>query len=173
VPALLHNIPDTPLEALHLQHYEVSPTEPVHDIKGHFTNLIDELQAVVTGNVKEKLSSIYASVLGKETLRCCDYCKAAILILLALEELHGDRQLIELFRTIVEITEILYSDDSKRTSQAVLRLHNLAFIHGKVCTEVFHTPKTMTRCKMFGRYFQSNKSCSHPIPNSFTAINEC
>ena len=155
MPALLHNIPDTPLEALHLQHYEVSPTEPLHDIKGHLTNVIDELRAVVTGNVKEKLSNIYASVLGKETLRCCDYRKAAILILLALEELHGDRQLIELLRTIVEITEILYSDDSKRTSQAVLRLHNLAFIHGKVCTELFHTPKTMTRRKMFGRYFHS------------------
>ena len=155
VPALLHNIPDTPLEALYLHHYEVSPIEPLHDVKGHLSNLTDELRSVVKGPLKEKLSKVYSSVLGKETLRCCDYRKAAILIFLALKELHDDRQLIEVFRTMVEITEILYSDNTKRSSQTVLRLHNLAFIHGKLCTEVFHNPKTMTRRKMFGRYFHS------------------
>ena len=55
----------------------------------------------------------------------------------------------------MEITETLYSSYSKRSSQAILRLHNTSFVHGKLCTELFHTPKTMTRRKMFGRYFHS------------------
>ena len=56
---------------------------------------------------------------------------------------------------MVEITEILCSDNTKRSSQTVFWLHNLAFINRKLCTEVFHDPKTMTRRKMFGRYFHS------------------
>ena len=55
VPALLHNIPDTPLEALYLHHYEVSPTEPLHDVKGHLSNLTDELRSVVTGEAVKNL----------------------------------------------------------------------------------------------------------------------
>ena len=155
VPALLQNTPNVPLDSIYLHNYEILPTEPLHDIKGHLSNVTDELLAHTTGNVKKKLSSIYSSVLGKETLRCCDYREASILILLALEELKADRKVIELMRTLVEITEIMYSTDSKRSSQTVLRLHNTAFVHGKLCTELFHTPKTMTTRKMFGRYFHS------------------
>ena len=73
------------------------------------------------------------------------------LILLALEELKADRKVIELMRTLVEITEVMYSTNPKRSSQTVLRLHNTAFVHGKLCTELFHTPNTMTTRKMFGR----------------------
>lgn len=124
-------------------------------------NVVIELLVQTTGNVKQKLSSIYSSVLQKETLRYSDYRKA-ILILLALQEVRADKKLIELMRTLVEITEILYSSYSKRTSQAVLRLHNITFVHGKLCTELFHTPKTMTRRKMFGRYFHA-LICHAPI----------
>lgn len=152
VPALLHNAPTTSLQSLYLQDYEISPTETLHDIKGHLSN---ELLSHTTSDVKKKLSHIYSTVLGKETLRCCDYRKSAILILLALKESHADKCYIEVMRTIVEITEILCSDDSKHSSHTVLRLHNLTFVHGKLCIEVFHNPKSMTRRKMFGRYFHS------------------
>lgn len=88
--------------------------------------------------------------------------KAIILILLALQELRADKKLIKLMRTLVEITEILYSSYAKRTSQAVLRSHNITFVHGKLCTKLFHTPKTMTRQKMFGCYFHA-LTCHAPI----------
>lgn len=92
VPALIQNSPDTSLDSLHLENYEISPTEPLHDIKGHLSNVTDELLAQTTGNVKKKLSSIYSSVLGKETLRCCDYRKCAILILQALVNMKADKK---------------------------------------------------------------------------------
>ena len=174
VPALLHDTPETSLESLYLQNYEISPTEPLHDIKGHLSNVTDELLAQTTGNVKKKLSSIYSSVLGKDTLHCCDYRKAAILILLALDDLRADRKYIELMRTLVEITETLYSSYSKRSSQAILRLHNTSFVHGKLCTELFHTPKTMTRRKMFGHYFHLLTShVPNPLSNYLLEITEC
>ena len=55
VPALLQRTPDTPLKLLGLDRYEIAPTEPLHDIKGHISNLIKKLLKVVTGELLEKL----------------------------------------------------------------------------------------------------------------------
>ena len=131
------------------------------------SNVIDELLAQTTGDTKKELSSICSSVLGKETLRCCDYRKCAILILQALEKLKADKKIIELMRTLVEITEILYSNNSKWSSQSVLRLHNLTF---KPC---FHTiPNSYLRSmnaevqeRMFGQCKAITKATSSQRPD--------
>ena len=34
VPALLQGVPDKPLQDFSLEHYEISPVEPLHDVKG-------------------------------------------------------------------------------------------------------------------------------------------
>lgn len=47
VPAFLQGTPDTPLKLLGLDRYKIAPTEPLHDIKGHISNLIEELWKVV------------------------------------------------------------------------------------------------------------------------------
>ena len=39
-PALITTNPETSLADLHIQHYEVAPTEPLHDFKGHMANII-------------------------------------------------------------------------------------------------------------------------------------
>ena len=57
VPVLLQGVADTPLQ------------DPLHDIKGHLSNLIEELRATLTGDVKQSVELIVGSVLGKETLR--------------------------------------------------------------------------------------------------------
>ena len=44
VPALLQGLPMVPLSNLHLEMYEIAPVEPLHDIKRHLHNLIEELQ---------------------------------------------------------------------------------------------------------------------------------
>ena len=155
VPALLRGVPEEPLAELGLNCYEISPIEPLHDLKGHLSNLIDEIKVLVTGIAQQKVRAICSSVLAKETLRGSDYRKAAILILLAMQECQPASALTAVLNTAVEICEILYSYPEKRTAKTVLRLHNLAFVHAKHCAKVFSSPKTMTRRKMFGRYFHS------------------
>ena len=155
VPALIQGIPETPLSELHLHHYEISPIEPLHDLKGHLSNLIDEVKVAVTGPTKQKIERICSSVLAKETLRGSDYRKGAVLILLALEEFQPTSELTEVLRTAVEICEILYSNPEKRTTRSILRLHNLAFVHAKKCEQAFSIPKTMSPRKLFGRYFHA------------------
>ena len=51
MPPLLQGVPQTPLGEICLERYEISPVE---DVKGHLSNLIDELRVVLTGEVKER-----------------------------------------------------------------------------------------------------------------------
>ena len=109
VPVLLQGVADTPLQ------------DPLHDIKGHLSNLIEELRATLTGDVKRSVELIVGSILGKETLRGSDYRKGGIVILKTLQELIPSSILITLLGTAVEITELLYSASTKRSPQSVLR----------------------------------------------------
>ncbi len=109
VPALLQGVPDMPLFELGLEHYEISPVEPLHDIKGHLSNLIDKLRKSLSGEAQQQVEAICSAVLGKETLRGSDYSQRSTLILLKLQTLQPSAPITALFETAVEITEILYS----------------------------------------------------------------
>ena len=59
---------------------------------------------------------------------------------------------MELSRTVVEVAEIMYAPDSKRTPKAILRLHNLIYQHGKIYNDLFTNSE---KNPIFGRYFHS------------------
>ncbi len=154
-PAMLQKNPEESLESIGLKDYEVSPCEPLHDLKGHFTNLIEETLNVITGTVLNGIKKIKQTVLNKETLRGSDYRKAIILLYLKLKELGVDQQLVLIYSTAVQIYEILYARHERRTPRAILCLHNCTFLHAYLCSKVFPFPRSVTRRKMFGRYFHS------------------
>lgn len=94
--------------------YEVFPTEPLHDLKGHI-HLIEEVIKKACGETLQILKQVQDAVLSKCTLRCSDYRKAVILIYKSLQQsTNPDAQIMELFRTVVEITEIMYAPDSNQ-----------------------------------------------------------
>lgn len=154
-PALLQDQPEATLHSLNLQHYKVSPTEPLHDLKGHLGNIIDEALLVASGNALQELKRIKAAVLTKEAIRCSDLRKAVILMYLKLKELEPNSMLTDLFRTSVEIAKLCYAHDAERTPRAVLCLHNRTFLHAYQCSTLFASPKSTTRRRMFGRFFHS------------------
>ena len=153
-PALIQHTPQASLDTLGLQLYEVFPSEPLHDLKGHFSNIIDEALNLAPTDTKAVIHHIKQTALNKSTLRASDYPKAVILIynnLLRCDNSHPSYK--DLFQTATEISEILYSPDSQRSSTTILRLHNVTFIHGRLCTELFgDSPRRST---IFGRYFHS------------------
>ena len=155
VPALLQGVPEKSLAEYDLKFYEVSPLEPLHDIKGHLSNMIEEIKVLLNGPAKEKVYSICTSVFSKETLRASDIRKGAILILLALQDTQPNSPVTAALESAVEICEILYAEPEKRSPQSVLRLHNITFVHAKLCEKVFSTPRTMSKRKMFGRYYHA------------------
>ena len=93
--------------------------------------------------------------LNKDTLRCIDYRKATVLLCKVLHDNTADENLVLLVDTLVEIYEILYADSELRSPRSVLRLHNITFIHGRLCVQLFHSPKAISKRKMFGKYFHS------------------
>ena len=100
---------------------------------------------IAVGETKDVLKNVQATVLSKATLRCSDYRKAVIIICKLLKECNNPHtQIMELFRTATEICELMYAPDS------VLRLHNLAYKHGKLCVDLFTHSRNRT-----GRYFHS------------------
>ena len=147
-PALLQDQPEATLSSLNLQHYEVSPTEPLHDLR----NIIDEALLVTSGSVLQELKRIKAAVLAKETIRCSDLRKAVILMYLKFKELQPDDMLTDLFRTAMEISKLCYAHDDERTPRTILCLHNR---HAYQCSLLFANPKSTTRRRMFGRFFHS------------------
>lgn len=118
VPALLQGTPEASLTSLGLEMYEIAPTEPLHDIKGYLSNLIEELLKVATGKLLEKLEGIRQTVLGRDTIRCSDCRKAVILIVKTLNEFGSNRDLTEVFKTAAELTELLYSRESAHSSDS-------------------------------------------------------
>ena len=109
------------------------------------------------GKAHEDLAAIKKSVLGKSTLRCVDYRKAAILVSQAFRkaDVHVDADIQMLVDTAVEICEIMYSQDNMRTQRNILRLHNITFLHGRLCVTLLSNPKSISQRKMFGTYFHS------------------
>ena len=79
-----------------------------------------------------------------------------------------DSPLTTLVSTAVEIAELLYCDPTKRTAQSILRLHNLSFVHAKLCAHMFGTPKCISSRRMFGRYFHALTTHA-PLLNHITS----
>ena len=155
VPALLRTNPEMPLESLFLAQYEVCPIEPLHDLKGHFSNMIEETMYLAPEEALPELHKIKNAVLNKDTLRGSDYRKAVILMFKKLEEICPGSMLTKIYETAVHICKLLYAPDTKRSPKTVLCLHNLAFLHGILFTQIFANPKRLTRRKVFGRYFHA------------------
>ena len=47
-PAILQDNPQASLSSINLQQYEISPSEPLHDLKGHLSNVIDESPTIAS-----------------------------------------------------------------------------------------------------------------------------
>lgn len=154
-PALLTSNPQVDLVETNLHHYEISPSEPLHDLKGHMANLIGEIKGRVTGLTKTEVDKVISATLSKDTLRCVDYRKAAILLSSVLHKTNTDSTICSLIDTAAEICQLMYAREEARSPKAILRLYNLTLRHAVFCNELFQAPKSITRRKMFGRYFHA------------------
>lgn len=153
-PALVTSNPYADLADLHLAEYEVAPTEPLHDFKGHMANVIGEVRVITNGNTQEEVEKIFLTTL-KDTVCGVDYRKATILLSNAFEKVCANSDFFCLFNTAVQISDVMYSKETSRCQKAILRFHNLTLQHAIQCIDMFHTPKSITKRKMFGRYFHS------------------
>ena len=125
VPTLLTQNPTRALTSLNLQHYEILDCEPLHDIKGHFYNLLPELVARLPDPAKQECKAILDSTSVKDKTSGALFRAVAIKVLLKLHKTPSvDPMLPTLLITAVKLSEILYSKYSSRTPKQVLQLYN-------------------------------------------------
>ena len=154
VPSFFYSTPSiNNFHELHLENYEVSGVEPLHDIAGHIKNIIEEIPYHLDVEARKKFNEFLQTSLGqKDTKRSCDYRLALIELTYHLRYVIND-DILELLLTLIEIQRILYFPAEKRTTREVLKLTNITFLHFHVFKLVFSNAKKLTTRKLFGKYF--------------------
>lgn len=85
VPTLLLLNPTQSLSDLNLSRYEIVASEPLHDLKGHITNLITEIVYVLPlGNTSTQCTHLIENCLAKEKKSAADMRRVVIQIYLLL-----------------------------------------------------------------------------------------
>lgn len=153
VPTLLLTNPTQPLSELNLHRYTILNSEPLHDLKGHLSNLLMEIPHLLE-NSHKKCKQFMTATFG-EKVSGADMRAGVIHLSLLLKKLGVQQVVQDLLDTIIRIGEILYADDSKRTPQRILALYNNAWKHMELCRELIASPKQLTTTKMFGTYLHA------------------
>ena len=141
---------------LNLEQYEILPCEPLHDVKGHISNLYEVIINHVTTEEKKLMKEIIAaSFENKECRRGVDYRKSLIKVVIALNG-KIDSIVYKILSTMCEIQELLYTSEENRTIEIILRLHNQIFLHMVLLNKVvrMNTSPLSTRC-FYGKYYHA------------------
>ena len=161
VPALLFGSESTPLSDLYLDKYEVSSSEPLHDIKEHIKNITTELPYHLNDTERKVFCEAVETIQStKAQMHGSDYRLLAVKLSANLRgKLRPNVQ--ELLDTLSEISHLLYLSPECRNPRSVLRLYNRTFLHCVLCIEMIGIPKKLTVRKFYGKYFHSI-SCHTP-----------
>ena len=155
VPSLLLLNPTQMLSDMNLDHYTILDCEPLHDLKGHIQNIFDELPKLLNKTLSVEVKAVLDTDLGKDMKTGGDYRLASIHLLALLQKRTPQHEILHLIQTLVEISEIFYADDSKRSPRSVLRLYNLTWVHFQLCCKLFQRTNNVSHQKMFGIYMHA------------------
>ena len=152
VPSLLVTNPTQSISGLNLQEYEILSCEPLHDLKGHSYNLLQEIPHLLP-QYKDTFTQIIDSTL-QETASGVHLRTAVIKVYLKLLKLQDvDEDVKQLLGTLVKISQLLYLPDSGRSPKTVLQLYNVTWLHHELCCKLIPNPKAQTRDRLYGTYF--------------------
>ena len=148
VPSLLLLNPTQELSALNLDRYSILDSEPLHDVKGHLSNLFEELPKLLGKEHQDKCLKLMKSKLGNK-VSGADMRTAAIELFVLLHQEKWSELVLDLLLSIVRTSQMLFLDEEKRSPKKVLRLYNCTWYHMELCRQLLSEPKTVTLRKMF------------------------
>ena len=155
VPILLHHDPIDGITNFNLREYEIAMVEPMHDIGGHITNIIEELPRHLSKDDQELFNNIVTvSYNHKDTHRNCDKRKLLLTLIINLDG-NINNKVVHLLKTLSEIQRILYLKEDHRTCKEILRLHNSCYQHLVLMKEVIGFKTKLTREKLYGKYMHN------------------
>ena len=142
-----------------LKSYEILRCEPLHDIKGHITNIYEEIVYHASNEKERSLlkNLIQQSLENKACKRGVDYRASLIKAVIWLKNKIND-DLYDILETLCEIQELLYTSVENRTVEKILRLDNQTFLHMMLLKRVVKrnplSPK-MSSKKFYGKYLHA------------------
>lgn len=154
VPTLLLSNSKQALEELNLQHYQILECEPLHDVKGHISNVIRELPNLLETSMRKECEKLLAADLAKDKLTGADYRQTAIHLLGFLRKKKAP-EVCQLLETLVTISQIAYCRDNERSTRLILKFYNSTWIHFELLKELIPNPKRISRRKLFGIHLLS------------------
>ena len=154
VPSLLLLHPQQQLPQLNLQHYTVLDCEPLHDVKGHLSNLFQELPHLVPTQCKDDLQALIKANLSGDKITGADLRATVIYAYLLLTGKGVTGPITQLLYSIINVSQIFYTDDSHRSPRKVLQLRNQVWLHHQLCYSLV-TPQDTTRGRFFGIYLHA------------------
>ncbi|XP_065678700.1 uncharacterized protein LOC136093585 [Hydra vulgaris] len=151
LPALLFNEDFDDLEKLYLSKYEILPCEPLHDVKGHTSNLYEEISSHLN-TIERKLfkEMVSLSFDNKDCKRGIDYRKSLSKLVLTLKG-KIDSRAYNVLLTMFYIQGILYGNELSRTIENILFLYNQTFLHSIYLKELIKDKLiAVSQRKMYG-----------------------
>ncbi len=116
VPTLLVLTPQQPLISLNLSQYEVLDCEPLHDLKGHISHLLEEVPHLLSPVLKTECLQIIEAKVPKQKVSGARFRVALIKVYLKLLKCEDvDVRVIMLLESAMNISKQLYLPDSGRT----------------------------------------------------------
>ena len=156
VPSLLLHNPIQNLRDINLSWYTVLASEPLHDLKGHFHNLVDKLLTILPSRPQNECRDLVEAKLGVKVSAADIRATVIFLYVLILKDKQSlDSRVVDLSTTAVKLCEILYSSEDKRSPKQILSLYNSAYLHTELCRDVFSSPKKLSRRMFFGTYLNA------------------
>ena len=159
VPSLLLSNPNADLGQYNLNRYSILPCEPLHDLKGHLNNLLSNISSLLTDPLKTEVHDlIQRSVYWKDSGHTGADMRVGLIrvyhvLLKAVESGSlNDDDVLNLVRTAVCISDVMYSPPEERTPRNILRFYNVCWFHHELCVSLF---PSLIGTKFFGLYFHS------------------
>ncbi len=153
VPTLLVLNPQQPLISLNLSQYEILDCEPLHDLKGHISHLLEEVPHLLSPVLKAECLKIIEATVPKQKVSGARFRVALIKVYLKLLKCEDvDLKVIMLLESAVNMSKHLYLPDSGRTPKAILQLYNSTWLHHELCCHLIPTPREQTQQRLFGVY---------------------
>ena len=135
VPSLLMFAPEACLSDLYLSSYCVLPCEPLHDLKGYLAAVLRMLPSILPSSALKGCVCEYLDTLWKKpNLYGSDLREALVEVAFIFASHPAQGPVFDYITCLVQVSGILYSQDSDRSPKQCLQFYNCAYkVHELHC----------------------------------------
>lgn len=133
----------------------LDPDPELHDLKGHFSHLLEELLFLLGNDSRAAVEEIIKATTSN-TMTEARYRVCMIEVLLYLMRQPVSKEIIMLVQTAVQKSHMLYMSEADINPRNILCLYNCSWLHHELsCKLITSSHKKMTATTFFGSYLHA------------------